>query len=79
MLSIEREFVRTERPLYSHLVALLENAISRGELPSGLQEMAHRWRSGRMADLGFADPWEALEVYRELDPAAIGPVMRRAR
>jgi hypothetical protein len=43
----------------------------RGELPSGLQEMAYRWRSGRMADLGFADPWEALEVYRELDPASV--------
>lgn len=25
MLSIERQFVRTERPLYTHLVSLLEN------------------------------------------------------
>jgi hypothetical protein len=44
---------------------------ARGELPSQLQEMAYRWRSGRMADLGFADHWEALEVYRELDPASV--------
>ncbi len=44
---------------------------ARGELPSTLQEMAYRWRSGRMADLGFADHWEALEVYRELDPASV--------
>ncbi len=44
---------------------------ARGELPSQLQEMAYRWRSGRMADLGFADHWEALEVYRELDPATV--------
>jgi len=43
----------------------------RAELPSGLQEMAYRWRNGRMADLGFADHWEALEVYRELDPASV--------
>ena len=28
MLSIERQFVRTERPLYGHLVSLLENAIA---------------------------------------------------
>src|SRR3974390_2740433 len=35
MLSIERDFLRTTRPLYSHLVSLLENAIARGELPSG--------------------------------------------
>ena len=44
---------------------------ARAELPSQLQEMAYRWRSGRMADLGFADHWEALEVYRELDPASV--------
>ena len=43
----------------------------RAELPSTLQEMAYRWRNGRMADLGFADHWEALEVYRELDPASV--------
>ncbi|HEY6476007.1 MAG TPA: DUF6178 family protein, partial [Polyangia bacterium] len=30
-----------------------------------------RWRQGRMSDLGFADYYEALEVYRELDPAAV--------
>jgi DNA-binding FadR family transcriptional regulator len=35
MLSIERQFVRTERPLYSHLVSLLESAIAKGDLPSG--------------------------------------------
>jgi hypothetical protein len=44
---------------------------ARSELTSGLHEMAFRWRSGRMADLGFADFYEALEVYRELDPASV--------
>jgi len=32
---IERQFVRSSRPLYGHLVSLLESAIARGELPSG--------------------------------------------
>ncbi len=32
---IDRQFVRTTRPLYGHLVSLLESAISRGDLPSG--------------------------------------------
>ena len=36
MLSIERQFVRTERPLYGHLVSLLENAITTGELRRAL-------------------------------------------
>ena len=35
LTTIERHFVRTERPLYSHLVTLLEGAIARGELASG--------------------------------------------
>jgi len=42
-----------------------------GELDSELQEAAYRWQRGRMADLGFADYYEALEVYRELDLAAV--------
>lgn len=32
-------------------------------LDSNLEEGAHRWRQGRMADLGYADPIEALSVY----------------
>jgi hypothetical protein len=43
----------------------------RGDLDAELEETAYRWRSGRMADLGFVDFYEALEVYRErMRPAA---------
>jgi hypothetical protein len=42
-----------------------------GELDSELEETAYRWRQGRMSDLGFADYYEALEVYRPLDPASV--------
>jgi hypothetical protein len=44
---------------------------ARSELDSELEEAAYRWRQARMADLGFADYYEALEVYRELDPASV--------
>jgi hypothetical protein len=44
---------------------------ARGELDAELEELAYRWRSGRMADLGFEDYYAALEVYRELDPASV--------
>jgi hypothetical protein len=44
---------------------------TRAELDSELEELAYRWRQGRMADLGFADYYEALEVYRELDPTTV--------
>jgi hypothetical protein len=44
---------------------------ARSELDSELEELAYRWRQGRMEDLGFTDYYEALEVYRELDPATV--------
>jgi uncharacterized protein DUF6178 len=44
---------------------------ARAELDSELEEAAYRWRQARMADLGFADYYDALEVYRELDPATV--------
>jgi len=43
----------------------------RAETDAELEEEALRWRSGRMADLGFVDYTEALEVYRELDPTTV--------
>src|SRR5262245_4367286 len=36
-----------------------------------LEEMARRWRSGRMQDLGYAEYGEALEVYRPIDVASV--------
>src|SRR5215831_12508264 len=63
MLSIERDFVRTERPLYSHLVALLENAITRGELPSGSRLPPERELAQR---LGISRT-TVVSAYRELE------------
>jgi hypothetical protein len=44
---------------------------ARAELDSELEELSYRWRQGRMEDLGFQDYYEALQVYRELDPASV--------
>jgi DNA-binding transcriptional MocR family regulator len=60
---IERQFVRTARPLYGHLVSLLEAAISRGDLPSGARvpperELAQRLRISRTT---------VVSAYRELE------------
>jgi hypothetical protein len=43
----------------------------RSESDAELEEAAFRWRSGRMADLGFVDFHEALAVYQEIDPASV--------
>lgn len=43
----------------------------RAESDAEMEETAFRWRSGRMADLGFIDFSEALAVYQEIDPASV--------
>ena len=63
MLSIEREFVRTERPLYGHLVSLLENAISKGELPSGTRVPPERTLAQRLK----ISRTTVVSAYRELE------------
>lgn len=41
---------------------------ARSEPPAELEELSHRWRSGRLADLGYVDFYEALELFRPLSP-----------
>lgn len=60
---IERDFDRGARPLYAHLVALLEAAIARGDVPSGSRllperELATRLRISRTT---------VVSAYRELE------------
>jgi len=61
--SIERQFVRTERPLYGHLVTLLENAIARGELPSGSRVPPERTLAQRLR----ISRTTVVSAYRELE------------
>ena len=63
MLSIERQFVRTERPLYGHLVSLLESAIARGELPSGTRVPPER----ALAQQLKISRTTVVSAYRELE------------
>ena len=39
---------------------------ARSEPPAELEEMAYRWRSGRLADFGYIDFYEALDLFRPL-------------
>lgn len=41
---------------------------ARSEPPAELEEMSYRWRSGRMADFGYVDFYEALDLFRPLTP-----------
>src|SRR5215213_11930277 len=60
---IESQFVRSARPLYGHLVTLVESAIARGDLPSGSRlpperELAQRLHISRTT---------VVSAYRELE------------
>ncbi|MGE5183806.1 MAG: DUF6178 family protein [Acidobacteriota bacterium] len=39
---------------------------ARSETETELEEMSYRWRSGRLADLGYVDFYEALDLFRPL-------------
>ena len=44
---------------------------ARSEPAPELEEMAYRWRSGRMADLGYVDFHDALDLFQPLDPEKV--------
>ena len=63
MQSIERQFLRTQRPLYGHLVTLLESAIASGELPSGSRVPPERALAERLK----ISRTTVVSAYRELE------------
>jgi hypothetical protein len=59
--------------IYRHDLELGRRVVmsAKWELTSDLEEHAYRWRSGRMADLGYVDFYEALSIYQYLDPTTV--------
>jgi hypothetical protein len=56
---------RNEHELYLRLMQTI-----RGEIESELEDLCYRFRSGRLADMGFPEREHALEIYRHMDPEA---------
>jgi hypothetical protein len=46
-------------------------AAARSEPLAHLEEMSYRWRTGRVADLGYPDFYEALEIFRPLEASQV--------
>ncbi|MGE3543129.1 MAG: DUF6178 family protein, partial [Kofleriaceae bacterium] len=44
---------------------------ARSEPPAELEEASYRWRSGRLADLGYVDFYDALDLFRPLDAETV--------
>jgi hypothetical protein len=66
----QRLIQRLIEDLYRADQALARHTLmaARSEPPAELEEMSYRWRSGRMADLGYVDFYEALDLFRPLTP-----------
>lgn len=59
---------RNDHALYLGLMEGVKN-----EIESELEELAYRFRSGRLADLGFPELEEALSIFNYLDPETFIP------
>jgi len=66
ILSLIEDLYRGDADLARHTIMA-----ARSEPVTELEEYAYRWRSGRMADLGYVDFYDALEVFRPLDPETV--------
>ena len=65
----QRLMMRLVEDLYRADLHLARHTImaARSEPTAELEEMSYRWRAGRLADLGYVDFYEALDLFRPLD------------
>ena len=59
---VVEDLYRADPDLARHMIMS-----ARSEPPAELEEMSYRWRSSRLADLGYVDFYEALDLFRPLD------------
>ncbi|HEY4186679.1 MAG TPA: DUF6178 family protein [Polyangia bacterium] len=66
LMQIIDQLYRTDLNLARRILVAVK-----AELDSDLEEMAFRWRQGRLQDLGYEDAVEAREIFRPIDPASV--------
>lgn len=66
----QRLVIQLVEDLYRGDGALARHTIqaARSEPPAELEETAYRWRSARLADMGYVDFYDALDLFRPLTP-----------
>jgi hypothetical protein len=69
LIQLFDDLYRADQDLARHTIMA-----AKSEMASYLEETSYRWRSGRLADMGYADFYDALELFRPLavDQAVIG-------
>jgi hypothetical protein len=66
IMRIVEDLYRADSDLARHTIQC-----ARSEPPAELEEQSYRWRSARLADMGYVDFYDALELFRPLDPAHV--------
>jgi hypothetical protein len=61
VMRVVEDLYRADPDLARHTIMA-----ARSEPPAELEETSYRWRSGRLADLGYVDFYEALDLFRPL-------------
>jgi hypothetical protein len=61
-MQLVEDLYRADMDLARHTIMA-----ARSEPASELEEQSYRWRAGRLADLGYVDFYEALDMFRPLD------------
>jgi len=69
----QRLIMRIIEDLYRADLALARHTLmaARSEPPAELEEQSYRWRAGRLADMGYVDFYDALELFRPLEPTQV--------
>jgi len=69
----QRLVMRMIEDLYRADADLARHTImsARSEPAAELEENSYRWRSGRLADLGYVDFYDALDLFRPLEPGQV--------
>jgi hypothetical protein len=69
IMTLVEDLYRADPDLARHTIMS-----ARSEPPAELEEMSYRWRSARLADMGYVDFYEALDLFRPLpaDQVSIG-------
>ena len=62
VMRLVEDLYRADADLARHTIMA-----ARSEPPPELEEQSYRWRSGRLADLGYVDFYDALDLFRPLD------------
>src|SRR5262245_9973457 len=65
-MTLVEDLYRADPDLARHTIMA-----ARSEPPAELEENSYRWRSGRLADLGYVDFYDALDLFRPLEPTQV--------